>query len=184
MTDPEFKMKAIADAYNILVLCTQRYFTEYQALSSQSNRPSKILIDRSMINDIYFREQLRIICLVLDRDGPHYDQCIPSVFSSRPVYRYPSQVNDLLHCVSDVPKFLAPKPVARRTVQPIVIDFEEDVRLFDALHGIPGATHRSKTKGTNVRELPSRTYSYAPRSIAPQQLPSSGRPRTFWRKLF
>ena len=180
MTDPEYKLTTITSSYNILVVCTQRYCTEYQYLANRPSHPSKIMIDRSLIHDIFFREQTRIICLMLDTNRPDYKHCVPPLYSARPIFRYPSQLTDLLHCVADVPKFIAPKPEARRRIEPIRIAFPNDVRRYDALHGVSAS--RSVVRREGSPRKPARV-NRTPQKIAPRQIPSSNRPRILLRRF-
>ena len=62
--------------------------------------------------------------------------CVPDLYSARPFYQYPSQVKDLLHCVSDIPKFLPPEPVAMIPLAPKKISFQKEAKEWNARHGI------------------------------------------------
>ena len=182
--DPDFIQLATMKSYNILILCTQRYCDEDRRLLTQHDYQSKIAFDRSVIRDIFFKDQQRVICVTLDEDGPNFKQCIPQLYSPRPVYRYPSQVRDLLHCVSDVPKFIAPEPKARIRLEPKKIAFHKEVKEFNARNGIPSP---QDTKGEGkMRVRPqhreeARVVLSTPLSLAPRKIRTSKTP--LWKKL-
>ena len=155
MEDPEFKMNAIRSSYNILVLCTPRYCDEFERLSATPSLPSKVKYDRSLIRQIFFDEQERIICVSVDGAC-----CIPQLFQGLRLYRYPSQMRDLVCCARDEPLMIAPKPESRIRLGPIKIAFQDDVKKYRALHGIP-----DPQGGKPVR--------LTPQKITPRPLPTS-----------
>ena len=140
MMDGEFKNWAVESAYNIIILCTQRYFDEDQRLCAQarnmfgahSDKPSKIAIDRKLTRNIFFspREDGRILCVYLDRDCENVRCCVPKMFGSRTCHSFPSEVVDIIRYLEDKPRFQAPKPVARISVEPEKIDYAEDLERF------------------------------------------------------
>lgn len=168
MMDPEYKMNAINDCYNILVLCTQRYCEEYKELAKQTSLQSKVKYDRSLIREIFFNEQERIICVTIDDNG-----CVPQLFNGLRVYRYPSQIKDLVFCVRDEPMMIAPKPQNRIPYGPIKITFHGDVKKYRALHNIPEDTQSETIRQARVK--------LAPQRIAPRPIPTSKKP--LWRKI-
>ena len=140
MMDGEFKSWAVQRAYNIIILCTQRYFDEDQRLSAQarntsgahSNKRSKIAIDRKLTQDLFFSpgEDGRILCIYLDQDCKNVRRCIPNLFRSRTCHSYPSEVVDIFRYLEDKPRFQAPTPVARIPVESEKIDYAEDLERF------------------------------------------------------
>lgn len=134
MMDTEFKTNAISSCYNIVVFLTPRYCSEYQRLDLNPSLPSPIKIDRTMIRDIFFNEQRRLILVSLDEHSNW--RCVPSLYEALLLYRYPSQLTDFRHCVADVPKFVAPPPRPRISVEPIRISFHAEVAAFEARQNI------------------------------------------------
>ena len=182
--DPDFVQLATMTSYNILILCTQRYCDEDRRLLTQPDFQSKIAIDRSVIRDVFFKEQQRIICVVLDEDGPNYSRCIPQLYSPRPAYRYPSQIRDLLHCVSDVPKFIAPEPKARIRLEPKKIAFHKEVKEFHARYRLPSPRDTEKEGKGRTRPQTreeARVVLHAPLSLAPRKIHASKTP--IWKRL-
>ena len=135
MMDPEFKTKAFASCYNILVLLTPRYYNKYQQLDASPSQHSFIKIDRTMIRDIFFSEQKRLILVSLDEYVHH--RCVPSLYQALRLYHFPSQLTDLRHCVTDVPKFVAPPPTPKISVAPINISFHAEVAAYQARQSAP-----------------------------------------------
>ena len=82
-----------------------------------------------------------IVCVGMDK------WCVPDLYSVRPFYEYPSQVKDLLHCVSDIPKFLPPEPVAMIPLAPKKISFQKEVKEWNARHEYHHGTRREKRTG-------------------------------------
>ena len=142
MRDVEFKSAAIASCYNIVVFFTPRYCREYDQLCSTPSLESNIKIDRILIQNMLLNEKRRLILVSPDQDC--YSQCVPSLFQSLPLYRYPSRLTDLRHCVADVPKFTAPPPEPRISIAPTRISFSAEVREFRARNNpcLPPARER------------------------------------------
>ena len=143
MMDVEFKTTAIASCYNIIVFFTPRYCRDHQELTANPSFHSSVKIDRRLIQNIFFNEQRRLILVSLDQDS--YSQSVPELYRSLRLFRYPSQLTDLRHCVADIPKFVAPKPEPRISIQPIKISFHAEVAEYKARHGIPHSLHHPQT---------------------------------------
>ena len=136
MMDAEFKTTAFARCFNIVVFVTPRYLSEYQQLDANPSLPSSYLkIDRTMIRNIFFNEQKRLILVSLDE---YMNQrCVPSLYQALRLYHYPSQLTDLRHCVTDVPKFIAPPPRPKISVEPTKIFFPHEVAAYEARQSAP-----------------------------------------------
>jgi hypothetical protein len=178
MMDVEFKTSAIASSYNVVVLCTQRYCREDQDLSANPSLPSKIRIDRTMIRDIYFSDQKRMVLVSLD--GAHQPGCVPQLYRNLRLYRFPSQLTDLRHCLADIPKFVAPTPDPEDiiSIQPTKIAFRGEVREYRARHNIPSPQ--------NLRSLKPTPIIYHPppqtKKLVPRRIPNSK--KSLFQKLF
>ena len=172
MADADWKSMAILSSYNIIVVCTPRYHDEDQRLltlsqhsssASSYEKPPKIAIDRKIIRELYLipGEEKRILCVCLDRDRENSSQCIPFTYRSRPCHRFPSQVVDIVRYVSDKPKFYAPPPVAKISVEPEVINYPDALQKFLASRG--------KQMDKQRMESPVRMTACSPQqNIAPQ----------------
>lgn len=183
MVDLDFKLRATMRAYNVLVVCTPQYFNEDQQLFAQLDYQSKIAFDQKLVRDIYFKDKKRIICVGLDQDGPNYKRCIPDLYADRPFYRYPSKVTELLYCVSDIPRFLPPEPVARIPLVPTKISYEREAKEWNARYFSSSrdtrreSTVKSGMSKAQAMALLSTPIGKPPRKIhAPNKLP-------IWRKL-
>ena len=161
MMDAEFKTTAFARCFNIVVFVTPRYLSEYQQLDANPSLPSSYLkIDRTMIRNIFFNEQKRLILVSLDEymntalvhvliqghqkrlilvslDEYMNQRCVPSLYQALRLYHYPSQLTDLRHCVTDVPKFIAPPPRPKISVEPTKIFFPHEVAAYEARQSAP-----------------------------------------------
>ena len=112
--------------------------------------------------------------------------CVPDLYSARPFYQYPSQMKDLLHCVSDIPKFLPPEPVAMIPLAPKKISFQKEAKEWNARHGISSwDTEREENRRSGRSRAQccdeAMVLLSKPLSLAPRKIHASKTP--FWKKL-
>lgn len=183
MEDVDFKLRATMSAYNIVVVCTPQYFNEDQQLVAQPGYRSKISVDRKLIRDIFFKDDKRIICVGLDQDGPNYKCCIPDLYASRPFYKYPSQVTELLYCVSDIPRYQTPEPVARIPLVPTKISYEKEAKEWNSRYfNSPRDMRRESAKISGMSRAQAMALLSTPISRAPRKIhPPNKQP--IWKKL-
>ena len=173
MTDPDFKFMAMQKAYNIVVVCTHKYYEENQRLLTNPGYPSKIAIDRKIVQKIFFEDHQRIICVSLDCDGQSCNRWVPDLYCGRPFYQFPSNVEDLLRCVLDLQKFIAPDPVARISLAPVKISYEKEARKWNALHGTRAVDTRRER--AHCHDKTAALFS-PPLDLRPQKIKTSSPP--------
>ena len=173
MTDPDFKFMATQKAYNIVVVCTHKYYEENQRLLTNPGYPSKIAIDRKIIQQIFFADHQRIVCVGLDCDGQSCNRWVPDLYCGRPFYQFPSNVEDLLRCVLDLQKFIAPDPVARISLAPVKISYEKEARKWNALHGTRAVDTRRER--AHCHDKTAALFS-PPLDLRPQKIKTSSPP--------
>ena len=161
MLDADFKMAATQKAHNLIVLCSPRYYEEDKKLltwaqnSSRSSytKPPLIAIDQKLLRNIFFKpgEDKRIICVVLDQDSEQRIRHVPSTYRSRPVYSFPSETEDLLQCIADVPKYSAPPPTRQRVITSTRIDYPNALKEWNAARVPRKENHCSNNSPRSLR---------------------------------
>lgn len=142
MMDVDFKVTATQKAYNLIVLCSPKYYDEDRRLLTQAQnpspsayaKPSMIAIDHKLLRRIYFKpgEDKRIVCVVLDQGGERCIHHVPDIYHGRPIHRFPSETMDLLQLLADVPKYSAPPPTPRLPITSKKIDYPNALREWNA----------------------------------------------------
>ena len=123
-----WKEWCIQQAENIVVVCSPKYYKEDNQLAnptlSRKLKKPQIEVDCHLLREVaYSSHGDRLIPVVIDGDQPN--NCVPIWLRSLMGYRWPSEKEDLVYCISGVPKYRSPPVVERIVLAPKEINFPE-----------------------------------------------------------